>query len=316
MGKADDDGITPPQGEAPKPIDPLDFSAWSSTTPPLPSPGPVSNAPPPIKPLRHTATVVAPPPSGLLPSRPMAVSMTTDKGSTDPLPDIPPEWLPLTDLPGSVARWYGVSVATVAAEVVEAVWTGGLRTAHRIAGVEPRGHYRKLPCGLVRKNEGAWGKLLDVDGRAVPDSWIVADDWTVAEVDRRDGTVGGWAEKDGPRKRLSIEVLWKAVKDFSAIRVWRWKQENVPHLPSGPGRVAPSVAPVPVTASRGGAPAKYDWNAFTRELIRTANLSGFATRTEMAAHMREWVAENWRAQPDERTLQRKLAERYPTDLPG
>lgn len=68
-------------------------------------------------------------------------------------------------------------------------------------------------------------------------------------------------------------------------------------------------------ASRGGAPPSYDWKAFNQEALRAANLDGFTTRMEMAAQMRKWVAEHWEEQPDERTIQRRLAELYPSDLP-
>jgi hypothetical protein len=69
------------------------------------------------------------------------------------------------------------------------------------------------------------------------------------------------------------------------------------------------------TKSRGGRPAEYDWAAFTRELVRAANLDGFDTRLALGTHMRRWVAENWKKQPEEMTLQKKLAELYPMDLP-
>lgn len=76
------------------------------------------------------------------------------------------------------------------------------------------------------------------------------------------------------------------------------------------------VAPIPSPArGRGGAPPQYDWEGFTREVVRFACLDGFRTRTELMRHMRDWCAATWPEQPDERTLQRKVKEHCTSDFP-
>jgi hypothetical protein len=57
-----------------------------------------------------------------------------EPGIADPLPPIPPEWVPLADLPEWIARHYGASVAIAAAELILAVRRGELR--HRIPGIK------------------------------------------------------------------------------------------------------------------------------------------------------------------------------------
>src|SRR4051794_28771927 len=106
----------------------------------------------------------------------------------DALPDVPPEWVALSDLPGWVARWYGVSSTVIAPHVVDAVWTGELRPWHRIAGIRPDGPARVLPAGLT---DTGVRPIYDRHAEERPDYRIVAYDWTAAEVDRRKGTVGG-----------------------------------------------------------------------------------------------------------------------------
>jgi hypothetical protein len=148
--------------------------------------------------------------------------MTADEGTANALPDVPPDWVALSDLPGCVARWYGVSMTVVAPAVVDAVWTGELCPWHRIAGIKPDGRWRGLPDGLTHT-----GVLPIHDPRpdAPFEGRIVAYDWAAADTDRRKGTVGGWPQKSGVRERLLIELPWVAVKDWAGPRVNRWKQE-------------------------------------------------------------------------------------------
>lgn len=175
----------------------------------------ISDAPPPIRPIRHVADVK--------PRSSVARSVPPIASAQKTLPDVPDEWVPSTDLPEVVASWFHVGVGIVEAEVVEAVWTGELRKSHRIAGAQPRivQYTEELPPGLDWKR--GWG------GQIIARDRIVATDWTRAEVDRRTGTVGGWRQLDGTRERLPIEVSWVEAKDFATLRMWRWRREDAAH---------------------------------------------------------------------------------------
>jgi len=245
-----------------------------------------------------------------------------------------------------LARRFEISEAAIAVELADAVWTGALRKAHRIADVEPdRLPLRQLPPGRLSKsdafmlqssNQGWLNRRLphglsvlsffDLDPFDAP-SWrddaqafgyrMIADDWDRANVDRRNGTVRGWELQDGTAERLVIEVNWQAAKSWVAPRVKRWKMQErtgILAIASKATSGASAIAPPRGGAARGGAPPTYDWAAFTRELIRAAILDGFNTRSEIAAHMRKYV-ESWEKQPDAETLRRKLKELYPDDLP-
>jgi len=78
---------------------------------------------------------------------------------------------------------------------------------------------------------------------------------------------------------------------------------------------AEPTTPTKPAVAAGGRPTKYDLGAFRKEAVRAANDDGFESRRAMSDHMRDWVAKNWSDQPDERTLQRYLAELYPDELP-
>jgi hypothetical protein len=149
--------------------------------------------------------------------------VTADKGTANALPDVPSDWVALSDLPGCVARWYGVSMTVAAPAVVDAVWTGELYHWHRIAGITPEGRWRELPGGLT---DTGVRPIYDPRPEGTSDYRVVAYNWAAADVDRRKGTVGGWPQKSGVRERLLIEVSWVAVKDWADPRVKQWKQDE------------------------------------------------------------------------------------------
>jgi hypothetical protein len=216
------------------------------------------------------------------------------KADDDPI--IPPEWVHLADLPRWVDFVHGVRSHAITGELVLAV-RSKLETQHRIP-CEPRDRTSSpsLPPGLVNE---AWHGVRQV----------FVSDWEIAEADWKVGTVGGWKQGNGTRERLPIEVPWQQVDRFvrASLPWWKWEASS--------GSKTTTGGPRSGITSRGGAPPTYDWTAFIREALRAANLDGFETRADMAKHMLKWVAETWKYQPDPRTLQRKLAELYPADLP-
>jgi hypothetical protein len=233
----------------------------------------------------------------------------------DALPEVAPDWVPLADLPGWIARCYGVRLATVAAEVVDAVWTGELRVPHRVAGIKPnnRRNGALLPSGLAE----AGGDPFGISFSLFEDRWsndkfearIVADDWSDADVDRRNGTVGGWPQKNGVRERLLIEVSWEAAKAWAGPRVKRWRQDEG-HFSAEPTAVA--VTPALGLSRAGGRPRKWDWDAVVKEMMRLANTAnGLPDRTNTTKHLLEWCMMQWGDEPGESTMREKVAIWYP-----
>ena len=155
---------------------------------------------------------------------------------------------------------------------------------------------------------------------------MTADDWrerTLGEIDDH-GTVldpvmlfpggsGPWYDRAWSKLRFPRDVvlkLWPSTKMASATASAR-----LPLAISESPTSAQTDNEPPPTKSVGGRLPQYDWDAFYREAVRIANLDGFATRREMAGHLRAWITANWTKQPDERTIQRRLAKLYPSDLP-
>jgi hypothetical protein len=65
----------------------------------------------------------------------------------------------------------------------------------------------------------------------------------------------------------------------------------------------------------GGRPPKHDWTPFIRQVIRIASLDGGdLTGTEFRKRMKDWAAVNMPDPPDERTIEKKLAELVSDDL--
>jgi len=60
--------------------------------------------------------------------------------------------------------------------------------------------------------------------------------------------------------------------------------------------------------NRGGAPAKYDWEALWFELIRIAQIDEFQSRRELRQRALAWIGENWGdGGPSDSVLREKLS---------
>ena len=104
------------------------------------------------------------------------------------------------------------------------------------------------------------------------------------------------------RRSEVVDLMLFAAMAFAAFAAQRYLQADE-HPASTSPQIGPAQAPPPPSA-------------FTRELTREANLSGFNTRAAMAAHMRKYVENNWEPQPDPETIRRRLKEWfYYDDLP-
>lgn len=232
-----------------------------------------------------------------------ATMSKADGVPTTPLPEVPPDWVPVAVLPRLLAVHYRDDRAIVASDAAEAVWSGRLRFRHRIVGVEPyvvnsrrHGTIESWPPGLEHTGLPAnkfdpsfnarWG---DGDLFSSEPDRLVALDWTKADANRLDGTVGGWPDQDRSRVRHTIEVPWAEVRKWADRQIKRWKLRegtDVPATPSGEASRKAAVEPPPVAAAKGGRPPTYDWPALTRELIHAALNNSFSSRREMAVHVR------------------------------
>jgi hypothetical protein len=79
-----------------------------------------------------------------------------------------------------------------------------------------------------------------------------------------------------------------------------------------------SSVPETRAANKGGRPPKYDWDAFTRELVRIANDDGLPTdrsggvdRAAIQRQMLNWCGENWLDMPAESVVRERLSKILP-----
>jgi hypothetical protein len=70
------------------------------------------------------------------------------------------------------------------------------------------------------------------------------------------------------------------------------------------------------TSTKGGRPRTFDWDAFTREMVRVAWNGDIVSREDFRRHMSDWCAKNWEDQPGERTLRNEIAKRCPDEMPA
>jgi hypothetical protein len=76
-------------------------------------------------------------------------------------------------------------------------------------------------------------------------------------------------------------------------------------------RKAPASQPDHSPKSKGGRPAKYDWNRFYLEIIRIANLDGLpATQAKLANRMRDWFISEIDEHPADTTLEDRIRPIY------
>jgi hypothetical protein len=95
-------------------------------------------------------------------------------------------------------------------------------------------------------------------------------------------------------------------------------REKIAALTAEIEKLKASSVPETRAANKGGRPPKYDWDAFTRELIRIANLDGLPTgrsggvdRAAIQRQMLNWCAENWLDMPAESVVRERLSKILP-----
>jgi hypothetical protein len=72
----------------------------------------------------------------------------------------------------------------------------------------------------------------------------------------------------------------------------------------------PSATEIPAR-NKGGRPPEYDWDAFTVEIIRIADLDSLPeTQSELISKMLEWCERTWGKQPAESSVKARISRIY------
>jgi hypothetical protein len=67
----------------------------------------------------------------------------------------------------------------------------------------------------------------------------------------------------------------------------------------------------PRAPNKGGRPAEYDWDAFTVEIIRIADLDALPeTQSELVSNMLGWCEQAWGKQPAESSVKARISKIY------
>lgn len=75
---------------------------------------------------------------------------------------------------------------------------------------------------------------------------------------------------------------------------------------------AKSSTKATVTRDVGGRPPKWDWDAFTREMLHLANTpDGLPERPALTKHMKEWCQAQWGDEPSDGMIRDRIARLYP-----
>lgn len=129
----------------------------------------------------------------------------------------------------------------------------------------------------------------------------------------------GWRRGASASEIIPAEFFDAAIPDLNAnslearhdayydIRVAEARHVN-------PGTSAPVSNVMAESKSSGGRPAKYDWWAFRKELIRGAWAGEFENRRQIRDHMTKWCSINWVEQPDESTLRAEFSKLLPDEI--
>jgi len=69
------------------------------------------------------------------------------------------------------------------------------------------------------------------------------------------------------------------------------------------------------TPNRGGNPGREDWNEFDRQMMRVVGLDGGNLKLRaFKKTMKEWAELNMKPPPDERTVERRIADKVPSEI--
>jgi hypothetical protein len=106
-----------------------------------------------------------------------------------------------------------------------------------------------------------------------------------------------------------------------AVALTDWL-ECLPPMPDEPEVTTQTSTPLstqfrpitfkPARRRRGGAPPRYDWDAFWAEVVRYAIRNGLHPdgRRGLQQHLEDWTAERWDPPPEASTLRRRMMRLY------
>lgn len=201
--------------------------------------------------------------------------------AASPLPAVPPEWVPLAELPGWVACRYGVPTHVFAGELVLAVRRRS-ELRHRIH-ISPNRNTGRLPHGLDASHD-------------YPKRTVVVD-WETAEADWTQGTVLVIGLGDGTKLRLPIEVFWEDVEPYVSARLRRWTLKPPDAAAQTPKTL--QIAAAEVASVEPGVPSGKP-------------LPPFDAKGAMGQLAAKKVAGGWAIAPSERVTKEFLLQLYDT----
>ncbi len=71
------------------------------------------------------------------------------------------------------------------------------------------------------------------------------------------------------------------------------------------------TAPSRIARSRGGRPPEYDWDAFTIEIIRIADMDSLPDKqSELKEQMLQWCGDTWGKEPAESSVKKRISHIY------
>ena len=141
------------------------------------------------------------------------------------------------------------------------------------------------------------GRKLEVYGRPRGDP---LSHWSVLDPDRQREVLEGW--KYDPQLRPLGEVY---LPDYGNMPVRVHRRD--------PRAVSDGPEPLKAPKGRPGAKARYDWDAFAREIVRLAQTpDGLPEpQAELEKHMADWFNETYGTIPAESTIRKRLVKVLP-----
>ncbi len=176
------------------------------------------------------------------------------------------------------------------------------RRGNALYGTAYQGQHELVPStDFLNELRGLMASVGWATVRTAPD--IPMDAWLHWCPSRKDRD---WGDLRFPKADILARFPHRAIRDSDS-----------PASVSAP--VIPIVKPVPPPATskrnKGGRPEREDWISFDREMMRPLALDGGnLSRTAFRRAMKDWAAHNMQPVPDDRTIDRRIDTRTPSDV--
>jgi hypothetical protein len=145
-----------------------------------------------------------------------------------PRPAIAPAWVPIVGVDVWAERYFPILVGALPVTFYQQLASAVQRSEvmYRIAGLSPNAVTGRYPNGIYRRES--------------PGRGVAVDDWEKAQPDWQDGTVGGWAEPSGQRRRHPIEIEWLALERWIPQQPFYWTATKAARQAKQAGAAVPS----------------------------------------------------------------------------